>query len=267
MKKVWSVLIFAGLLLAVCQTAWAVSAVAGKNVTYAVDGVSMKGYLAFDQSLSGKRPGVLIVHEWWGHNPYVRKRADMLAKMGYVAFALDMYGDGKQADHPQDAGKFASEIMKNFDTMESRFKAALDFLKKQEAVDSSKIAAIGYCFGGAVVLNMARQGLPLAGVASFHGSLGPARPAKPGGVKARILVMNGEADKMVTSEQIEAFKKEMKELGANYHFINYPGALHSFTNPQADEFAKKFNMPVGYNEAADKASWNELGRFLAEIFK
>jgi len=267
MKKVWSALIVAALSAAICQTAPAASALVGKETTYTAAGASMKDYLAFDGSWSGKRPGILIVHEWWGHNPYVRKRADMLAEMGYTAFALDMYGEGRQAEHPQDAGKFASEVMKNFDLMEARFKAALDFLKKQETVDSSKIAAIGYCFGGAVVLNMARQGLPLAGVASFHGSLGAAKPAKPGEVKARILVLNGEADKMVTPEQIEAFKKEMKELGADYRFINYPGALHSFTNPQADEFAGKFSMPVGYNEAADKASWSELKQFLAELFK
>jgi dienelactone hydrolase len=229
--------------------------------------MEMKGYLAFDKNMKGARPGVLIVHEWWGHNEYVRTRARMLAEMGYTAFALDMYGDGRQADHPDDAGKFASEVMKNASLGESRFNAALEYLKKQKTIDPEKIAAIGYCFGGGVVLHMARQGAELKGVASFHGSLATTKPAEPGMIKAKILVLNGDADKFTTPEQIEAFKKEMTNARADFVFISYPGAMHSFTNPAADIYAKKFNMPVAYNAEADKHSGDELEKFLAEVLK
>ncbi|MBA4372974.1 MAG: dienelactone hydrolase [Thermodesulfovibrio sp.] len=238
-----------------------------KAVEYSSDGVVMKGYLAYDTELRVKRPGVLIVHEWWGHNEYARKRARMLAEMGYVALAVDMYGDGRQANHPEDAGKFSSELMKNFDTAQKRFGAAMDFLKKQRPVDPAKIAAIGYCFGGGIVLNMARQGADLKGVASFHGSFAAVKPALPGAVKAKVLVLHGEDDKFVTAEQIAAFRQEMKAAGADLNFISYPGAVHSFTNPDADMYAKKFNLPLGYNAEADKKSWAELKKFLEMIFK
>jgi dienelactone hydrolase len=157
--------------------------------------------------------------------------------------------------------------MKNFDTAKARFMAAIGFLKKQPTVDPGRIAAIGYCFGGGIVLNMARQGVDLKGVASFHGSLAAVKPAQPGGVKARVLVLHGADDKFVTPEQIEAFKQEMKSAGVDFQFILYPGAIHSFTNPDADGYAKKFNLPLGYNADADKKSWEELGKFLEKIFK
>jgi len=244
----------------------AAAGIIGEVVTYKSGDTVMKGYLAYDDNIQGRRPGVLIVHEWWGHNEYVRMRARMLAEMGYAALALDMYGDGRQADHPSDAGKFATEVMKNAALGERRFNAALEYLKKQDMVDPAKIAAIGYCFGGGVVLHMARQGADLKGAASFHGSLATATPAKPGMVKAKILVLNGDADKFTTPQQIEAFKQEMQNAGAVYRFISYPNAMHSFTNPDADMYAKKFNMPVGYNADADKQSWAELDKFLKEIF-
>ena len=244
------------------------AAVTGREVDYrAQDGTLLKGYLASDDSRSGPRPGVLVVHEWWGHNAYARKRADMLAGLGYTALAVDMYGDGQQAAHPEDAGKFAGAVRKNLPLMKERFLAALELLRRQPTVDPAQIAAIGYCFGGSVVLEMARAGVDLKGVASFHGSLGTGSPAQPGQVKARVLVLNGVDDKFTTPEQIEAFGKEMDAAGVSYTFINYPGALHSFTNPDADEYAKKFNMPIGYNADADKASWAELQRFLTEIFR
>jgi dienelactone hydrolase len=227
----------------------------------------MKGYLAYDESITGKRPGVLVVHEWWGLNDYARKRARMLAELGYTALAVDMYGDGKQAMHPDDAKAFSSELMKNFDVGKARFVAAMEFLKQQASVDPSRIAAIGYCMGGGIVLNMARQSVELKGVASFHGSLTAVKPAQPGVIKAKILVLNGGADKFITPEQIEAFKQEMKEAGADFQFISYPGALHSFTNPEATELGKKFDMPVAYNAKADKESWDEMKNFLSTIFK
>jgi dienelactone hydrolase len=245
----------------------AVAAVHGREVDYrAADGTELKGYLVTDDSLSGRRPGVLVVHEWWGHNAYARKRAEMLGGLGYTALAVDMYGGGQQAAHPEDAGKFAGAVRKNLPVMKERFLAALELLRVQPGVDPAKIAAIGYCFGGSVVLEMARAGVDLKGVASFHGSLGGGSMAQPHAVKARVLVLNGADDGFITAEQVTSFKKEMDTAGVNYTFINYPGARHSFTNPDADEYAKKFNMPIAYNAEADKASWQELQRFLAEIF-
>lgn len=267
MKIIWSSVAAFSLVFAVAASAVAKPDIEGKEVSYRATGVEMKGYLAYDKGVTGKRPGVLVVHEWWGHNEYARKRARMLAEMGYTALAVDMYGEGKQATHPDDAGKFSSELMKNFDTAKARFIAAMDFLKEQPTVDPGRIAAIGYCFGGGIVLNMARQGVDLKGVASFHGSLAAIKPAQQGAVKAKILVLHGADDKFVTPEQIEAFKQEMKNAGADFQFIEYPGAIHSFTNPDADEYARKFNLPLGYNAEADKKSWEELRKFLEKIFK
>jgi dienelactone hydrolase len=239
----------------------------GKNVQYTAQGVTMVGFLAHDKSISGKRPGVLVVHEWWGLNDYARKRARMLAELGYTALAVDMYGGDKVAAHPDDAAKFSSELMKNFDTAKDRFLAAMDVLRKDPAVDPTRIAAIGYCFGGGIVLNMARQGVDLKGVASFHGNLVAVKPARPGSIKSKILVLNGEADSFITPQQIAEFKKEMDAAGADYRFISYPGAKHSFTNPDADSYAKEFKMPIAYNADADKKSWEELQKFFKEIFK
>ncbi|MFZ2198242.1 MAG: dienelactone hydrolase family protein [Thermodesulfovibrionales bacterium] len=267
MKKMMIVLFAFALVSAIAVSAWAGSSIKGKEVTYKSGDTVMKGYLAYDKNVKTKRPGLLVVHEWWGHNEYTRKRARMLAEMGYVALAVDMYGEGKQAMHPDDAGKFSSEVMKDFDTAKARFSAAMDFLGKQPMVDPAEIAAIGYCFGGGVVLNMARQGVDLKGVASFHGGLAAVKPAQPGAVKAKILVLHGEDDKFTIAEQVDAFKKEMKDAGADFQFITYPGAKHGFTNPDADTYAGKFNLPLGYNAEADRKSWEELGRFLKLIFK
>ena len=255
------------LVLGIVGVAAAEPKVVGKNVEYSAQGVVMKGYLAYDEAAKGKRPGVLVVHEWWGLNDYARKRARMVAELGYTALAVDMYGDGKQAMHPDDAKKFSSELMKNFDDAKARFMAAMEFLKQQASVDPTRIAAIGYCMGGGVVLNMARQGVDLKGVASFHGSLAPVKPAQPGSVKAKVLVLHGGDDKFIPPEQIEALKQEMKSAGVDFQFISYPGAVHSFTNPEADELGKKYNMPIAYNAQADKKSWDELKKFLNTIFK
>jgi len=260
------VFIITALVLSGC-TASKKSEIEGREVSYSSDGVVMKGYLAYDKSISGKRPGVLVVHEWWGLNDYARKRARMLAGLGYVALAVDMYGGGKQAAHPDDAGKFSSELMKNFDVAKKRFGAAMDVLKEQPSVDPHKIAAIGYCFGGGVVLNMAREGVDLSGVASFHGILTAVSPARQGVAKAKILVLHGADDEFTTPEQVAAFKQEMKDAGVDLDFISYPGARHSFTNPDADKYAKEFNLPLGYNAEADRKSWEELKKFLGRIFR
>jgi dienelactone hydrolase len=231
-----------------------------------VGGVILKGYLAYDDNITDKRPGILVVHEWWGHNEYARRRARMLAELGYVALAVDMYGGGKQAMHPKEAGEFANEIQKNMVVGRTRFIAAIEALKQQERVDATKIAAVGYCFGGGIVLEMARQGIELTGVVSFHGGLSTESPAQPNTVKAKILVLHGEADAMVMPEQVRAFKDEMKAAQVNLDFVSYPGVQHSFTNPDADIYAKNFGLPVAYNEAADRDSWNKLQNFLKQIF-
>jgi len=239
----------------------------GKNVEYAAQGVVLKGYLAYDNSISNKRPGILVVHEWWGLNNYARKRARMLAELGYTALAVDMYGDGKQAQHPDDAGKFSSAVMNNFDAAKARFLAAEDFLKKQPTVDSKRLGAIGYCFGGGIVLNMARQGTDILGVSSFHGNLKAVKPAEPGMVRAKIRVYTGADDKFVPADAIESFKKEMTNAKADFKVIVFPGAVHSFTNPEATKLGEKYNLPLAYNAKADKESWEDMKIFYKELFK
>jgi dienelactone hydrolase len=246
-------------------SAWA--KVEGREVEYRAGTTVLKGYLAHDPAYKGLRPAVLVVHEWWGHNEYARRRAAMLARQGYIALAVDMFGDGKTAQHPADAGKFAGETMKNKAVAEARFAAAVDFIKQQPNVAADKVAAIGYCFGGGVVLHMARQGADLKGVASFHGSLATDTPARAGKVKARVLVFTGEDDAMVPPAQVAAFREEMTAAGADFRVVAYPGVKHSFTNPDADTFARKFNLPLAYNFKADQESWGETLQFFREIFK
>ncbi len=236
-------------------------------VDYQIAGHPFQGYISYDDAISGKRPGILVVHEWWGHNAYVRKRADMLAKLGYTAFALDMYGTGKLATHPDDAQKFMQATLSDIKVAETRFNEAKRLLMQNATVDPNKIAAIGYCFGGGTVLHMARIGTDLAGVVSFHGSLTTEKPAQPGQVKAKILVLNGAQDPFVTAEQVAAFKQEMKNAGANLEFVDYPGVKHSFTNPDADDYGQRFNMPLVYNAKADSDSWQRMQQFFKQIFK
>ncbi len=246
----------------------ALATVKGQEVTYRSGATTMKGYLATDDSIPGKRPGVLVVHEWWGHNAYARQRANMLAALGFTALAVDMYGDGKTAGHPKEAGAFSSAVMKNLPEAQARFEAALQLLKRQPSVDSEKTAAIGYCFGGAVVLEMARQGVDLDAIASFHGSLAASHRAEAGMVKTkRILVANGAADKFIKPADIAALSEELAAAGVPFEFLNLEGAVHSFTNPGADELGKKFGLPLAYNAAADEKSWLAMRKMFAEVFK
>jgi len=238
----------------------------GQEVTYRAGDTTLKGYLAYDDAISGQRPGILVVHEWWGHNEYSRQRARILAAMGYTALAVDMYGDGKQAGHPKDAGQFAGEVSNNMAAATARFEAGIALLKQHDAVNPEQLSAIGYCFGGGIVLEMARRGLDLDLVASFHGSLGTATPAAPGGVKARLLVFNGAADPFVKPEQIDAFKAEMDAAGANYRLVNYPGVKHSFTNPAATALGERFELPLVYDLEADHRSWAAMQQVLREIY-
>jgi dienelactone hydrolase len=240
---------------------------AGEELSYTVDGTTFKGYIARPATSGEKRAGVLVVHEWWGQNAYVRHRADMLAKLGYVALAVDMYGDGKVAEHPSDASKFAGEVRENMDAGERRFRAALELLASQSDVEVDRIGALGYYFGCGVVLEMARRGLPLAGVASFHGSLSGLSPVQPGVVKARILVLNGADDPFIKAEQITTFKQEMNAAGARYRFVNYAGAKHAFTNPDATEYGRKFNLPLAYHAAADVKSWEAMKSLFETVLR
>ncbi len=237
-----------------------------ETINYNAGGVTLQGYLAYDPAQGGERPGVLVVHEWWGQNDYIRRRARMLAELGYTALAVDMYGDGKNTEHPEDANKFMMEVLGNLDVAEARFRAAYDLIAAQEATDPAKIAAIGYCFGGAVVLHMARTGMDLEGVASFHGNLATKTPAEPGNVKAKVLVLHGADDPFVPAEQVEAFKSEMESAKVDLEFLAYPGAVHSFTNPGATAIGEEFDLPLAYDESADEKSWAKLDSFLEEIF-
>lgn len=237
-----------------------------KQVDYTSGDTTLKGYLVWDDAVKGKRPGILVVHEFWGLNDYARKRARMLAQLGYTALAVDMYGEGKVGEHPREAGEFMNAVLGHADIAKARFVAAKHLLEQQPMVNPQKIAAIGYCFGGATVLMMAREGVDLSGVVSFHGLLSTKQPAKPGQVKARILVETGADDSMVQPDDVANFKNEMSTAGANYHVDVYEGAKHSFTNPDADAIAKKFDLPVGYNAAADKKSWAAMQKFFNEIF-
>ena len=243
------------------------AAVQGQDVEYKSGDVTLKGYLAYDDASKDKRPGILVVHEWWGHNEYARKRARMLAELGYTAFAVDMYGNGKVAMHPKDAAAFMQEVVGKEGESKARFMAAFEVLKKFPLTNPQHIAAIGYCFGGATVLNMAMSGVPLDGVVSFHGALpSPAAELSPGQVKTKILVCHGGADQFITAEQISTFKQLLDKAKADYQFNIYDGAKHSFTNPDADQYAVKFNMPVGYNAKADQASWEDMKKFLQKLW-
>ncbi len=239
--------------------------VKGQQVAYATDSTNLKGYIAYDTNAKEKKPGVLIVHEWWGHNDYVRQRADMLAELGYTALAVDMYGDGKLADHPDDAGKFAMSVMTNLPEATARFDAAMELLKSHASVDGEKIAAIGYCFGGSVVLTMANSGADLDAVAAFHS--GVQLPVMPNDkLKAKVLVCNGAEDPFISSESIAAFKAAMDSIGADYNYVAYPGVKHSFTSKEADANGEKFGLPLAYDAEADEKSWASLQELFAEAF-
>ena len=239
------------------------AAVRTKAVEYRQGDTVLQGFFAWDDAAEGRRPGVLVVHEWWGHNEHARNQAKRLAQAGYVGFALDMYGKGKVATHPKDAEAFMTEATKDPAVMTARFNAALEQLKRNPHVDPDQIAAIGYCFGGGVVLGMARSGADLDAVATFHGHLATKTPAEKGRIKARILVLTGADDPMIPPQQVEAFKSEMTAAGAKFEVISYPGAKHSFTNPQAD----KTGMDgLAYNADADAKSWAALLDLFHQVF-
>jgi dienelactone hydrolase len=234
------------------------------DLSYAGDDITIKGYVAYDTSLDTKRPAILIIPEWWGLNDYAKRRARMLAEMGYIAMAVDMYGNGRMGNDPGAAQNLATPYYQHPDMAKKIFDRALEEFKKNPNVDQTKIAGIGYCFGGGMLLNLVRMGEPLNGIVSFHGSL-LGTPADKDLTKAEILVCHGEKDEFVNAE-VAPFKKQMDSIGAKYTFKTYPGATHAFTNPDATEMGKKFKMPIEYNAAADSASWNDMKVFFGRIF-
>ncbi|WP_346837357.1 dienelactone hydrolase family protein [Microbulbifer sp. SAOS-129_SWC] len=237
-----------------------------ESVDYTVNGEAFTGYIAYDDSSSEKRPGVLLIHEWWGHSDFVREQADMLAAEGYTAFALDLFGSGKSANNPTDATELMNNALNTPGAIEARFRAALELLQQHETVDSQKIAAQGYCFGGAVALNMARLGIDLKGAISYHGTLQSDIQVKPGSIKAELQVYTGGADDMVPTEQVTGFVGEMQKAGVKFELTSYPGVKHGFTNPAATGKGEKFGIPLAYNADTAADAWKGTVAFYRRIF-
>jgi dienelactone hydrolase len=238
-----------------------------ENVTYKTDTATMDGFVVYDENIKGPRPAVLVVHEWWGLNDYPKMRARDLAKLGYIAMAVDMYGNGKTVDNPTDAQNMATPFYVDPQMAKKRLDAAIAKLKTFGETDKNNMAAIGYCFGGGVILNSARLGEnDLKGVVSFHGNL-VGTPANKDLLKSKILVCHGGDDQFVKPEELEKFKHQMDSIGADYTVKVYPGANHSFTNPNSTAMGEKFKLPIAYNAAADSASWNDMKDFFSKIFK
>lgn len=236
-----------------------------ETIHYSTGDTKLKAYLARPDD-GAQYPGVMVVHEWWGLNDYPKRRAEMLAEQGYTAMAIDMYGEGKTADTPDEAAGLMQAVLGDAEAGPARFQAALLELRNHAHCNELPISAIGYCFGGAVVLAMARAELDLASVASFHGSLQTESPAQPDAVKARILVCHGNDDAMIPVDHVEAFRAEMDAANAAYEFVGYDGAGHGFSNTAADEKNAKFGLPVAYDENADTDSWSRLLKMLHELY-
>lgn len=242
------------------------SAIKGFEITYqAADGTNLKGYVAFNQKQKGKRPAVIVVPEWWGNGEYTRMRARKLAELGFIALAADMYGEGKMGITPTEAQALATPFYKDPQLGKARLAAALKTIKTYPQTDASKVAAIGYCFGGSMVLNAAKMGMDLKGVVSFHGGLATV-PATAGSTKAKILVCHGAADNFISSDEKAIFIANLDSLKVPYTFIEYANATHAFTNAQSTATGKKFSMPIEYNEAADKKSWLDMRAFFKQLF-
>ena len=236
------------------------------RIEYAVGDASHQGYLAYDDEITATRPGVVIVHEWWGLNDYIVRRAHMLAELGYVALAIDMYGGGQVAADPAQAGELMNGVLNDMEAGTAALNAGYDLLLDQAVVDRERSAAIGYCFGGAMVLHMARLGMPLSAVASFHGALGSFHTADPGSIRAKILVCHGAADSMVSMDELESFKQEMDAAQADYEVLLLDGAKHGFSNPQADVNAEKYGIDLGYQQQADEQSWAAMQALFNKVF-
>ena len=257
-------LIVAAALTAASLTAFA--AVKEEPVTYKSGDTTMKGFVVYDDAVKGKRPGIIVVHEWWGITKHTHSEARRFAEKGYTAFVADMFGDAKTADNPKDATALMKSVMGDAKVMESRVNAARAQLAKHATVDAKKIGASGYCMGGTIVINMVRAGADLAGVAAFHAGLSMNTPA-PKSVKSKLIVLQGADDPFIKPDQAESFKREMEAAKADYKYISYPGAVHAYTNPEATEAGKKFNLPLAYNAEVDKKAKAEADAFFAGVLK
>jgi dienelactone hydrolase len=246
--------------LSLATPGWA--AIHTETVSYKCGDTDCEGFLAYDDAQTGRRPGVLVVHEWLGLNDYAKKRAEMLAELGYVAFACDMYGKGVRGKGPEDGPKLSAPLKENRMLMRARATAGLEQLRANPKVDPAKVAAIGYCFGGTSALELARSGANLRGVVAFHAGLDTTLPAKRGEIKTKILVCHGGDDPHVPPKEVQAFEDEMQKAAAGYKLITYGNAVHGFTNPAANDKAHG----VAYNADADKQSWKEMKDFFAEVF-
>lgn len=240
------------------------AAVQSKVVEYKEGDTVCEGYIAWDDATDAKRPGIIVVHEWMGHNPYVRMRADRLAQLGYVGFAIDIYGKGVRATTAAEAGKLSGKYKQDRALLRARAKAALDFLREQPQVDGDRIAAIGYCFGGTTVLEMARGGMDLKGVASFHGDLGTPHPEDARNIKCKVLALHGADDPFVPEKTVKAFEDEMRNAKVDWQLIAYGNTVHSFTYPEAGQYKV---AGAAYNAESDRRSWQAMQDFFNEIFK
>jgi dienelactone hydrolase len=238
------------------------AAVVTKVVEYEYDGTKLKGFLAYDDTVKEKRPGVLVIHEWWGLNDYAKDRCKKLAELGYVAFAVDMYGDGKTVNHPDDARKMATTVRENLKTWRGRAEAGLKQLASQPNVDSSKLAAIGYCFGGSTCLQLAYSGADLKAVATFHAALPTPSPEEAKAIKPRIYIAHGADDFFIPKEAIDKFKTALDSAQVKFTFEAFPGVVHSFTVPEADQANIK---GMKYDKAADEKSWKEMQALFKEM--
>ncbi len=261
MKSLLSVLMTPAIVL--LTATHALAAIQTKVVEYKQGNTVLEGYMAYDDAIQGKRPGVLVVHEWNGLQSYVKKRTEQLAKLGYVAFAADIYGKGIRPKNPQESAAQAAIYRTSRQLMRARATAGLQVLQQNHLTDPKRIAAIGYCFGGGTVLELARSGADIAGVVSFHGNLDTPNPSDAKNIKAKVLVLHGADDPIVPEEQVKAFKSEMQQANVNWRLISYPGAVHGFTNAESGNDPSK---GVAYNEVADKQSWQAMRQFFAEIF-
>jgi dienelactone hydrolase len=255
--------LFGALLSAAVLGRSASAAIKTEVVEYKDGDTALEGFLAYDDAKSGPRPGVLVIHDWTGLQDYAKRRATMLAELGYVAFAADIYGKGVRPTEPADCAKQAGKYKGDLPLLRRRVTLGFDQLLKQKNVDAQKTAAVGYCFGGTTVLELARSGAPVAGVVSFHGGLSTTQPAAAGRVKAKVLVCQGADDPNVKPPEQAAFKEEMAKAKVNYEFISYPDAVHSFTKREAGNDKSTGNA---YNEAADKKSWADMQAFFKKIF-
>jgi len=251
-----------GVLLCVAQLS-AFAEVREQAIDYRDGDQPLRGFLYYDDAQQGARPGVLVVHEWWGLNDYARKRARMLAELGYVAFAADMYGPDKVTDKPDQAKEWMQSVTVDVELWRERAALGLAQLKASPLVDAGRLAGIGYCFGGGTMLQMAYGGTDMLGVVSFHGSL-PAAPAEAKGkIGARVLVLHGQADSFVAPEVVQNFQVKMEEAGANWEMDTYGGARHGFTNPDAGNYGID---NLRYDAEADARSWSRMQAFFRELF-